>query len=400
MAPEQQHGGVSDVTPAADVYSAGKLLHYMLTGRYLDREHIEHAFQAEEFRREPRLQIVTDEILRRCIVENPAERLQTGAELLEVCQRVLASFRSPNGSPNGSGGTPLRSLYESLAQSFAGDPRQASLVFDELQERFRTSWDELQQRIGADHQEEASAAAEHLVRSQSEALAAALALARMDAASLFPNFKRFLEFITEQSEGIPGYIAISTIPQVEAGFLYTASTLFALHHESWSVLEQLLGSKFKWVYQSARTRYSYGFSHPYFFHSYALARESTRHHDLFRSVLTDPAVSEATLLVKERLLDVYAQADLLMSLRAVQTDEQGEMASRWADFGRFYPERVTPLLERMYYEPDYASGVLRSFGETREEFFAKLNPRLQHIQRQYFSGTKFLYASLDEWHPR
>lgn len=398
MAPEQEHGGVSEVTFAADVYAAGKLLHFMLTGRYLVRERLDKAFEADEIRREPRLQTILEEILSRCIVEDPKQRLQNGAELLEVCQRVLTSFRSPS-TPTVSNGGNLRKLYESFTQSFVGDPRQSSLAFDELQDRLRMQWQELFSRVELER-EDAAVAAEQYVRSQTYPLAASLALARTDAVVLFPHFKRLLEFTTELSEQKGGYEAIAAIPQVEAGFLYMSASVFALHHHSWNTLEKLLTVKFEWVHQSPRVHHDFGFNHDYFFHSAPLGEDAPRHHDLYRAVLGDPAVAEVTRLDPEGLLYVYAQTDLLMSLRAAQLEQRGEDVGRWADFGRFYDERVTPLFERIDHDTEYAEGVLRPFGESRDEFFANLNPRLAYIRRNFFGGGRYIYASLAEWHPR
>lgn len=398
MAPEQEHGGVSDVTFAADVYAAGKLLHFMLTGRYLLRERLDKAFLPDEIQREPRLQVILDEVLSRCIIEEPSARIQNGGELLELCQRLLTSFRNPSANGGSNGGS-LRKYYDSFTQLFVGDPRQASLVFDELQEGLRVSWLELHARVES-QEEEAPLAAERYIRSQSAPLAASLALARMDAEPLFSHFKRLLEFTTELSEGIAGYSAVTAIPQVEAGFLYMAASVFALHHQAWDVLEKLLTAKFEWVYQSTRVRHSYGFSHLYFFHSDTFQQVSSRHNDLYRSVFGEPYVVEVTRLEKERLLDVYAQTDLLMSLRAAQIAPKGERSSHhWADYGRFNGERVTPLLERIHDDASYAAGVLRAFGESVEEFEASLNSRLRHIQN-HFDNPRYMYSSIDEWHPR
>jgi serine/threonine protein kinase len=398
MAPEQQHGGVSEVTFAADVYAAGKLLHFMLTGRYLVREYLDRAFKPEEIQREPRLQVILDEVLARCVVEDPAERIQSGSELLELCRRLLSSFRSPSGNGGGNGGG-LRKLYDSLTQSFAGDSRQASLVFDDLQEELRSSWHDLHDRVESAN-EEAPAAAEQFVRLQTAPLAVGLALARMDTEPLFPHFKRMLEFATDLSEGIAGYAAIAAVPQVEAGFLYMATSVFALHNQSWNTLEKLLTAQFKWIYESTRVRHSYGFSHRQFFHSQALQREASRHHDLFRAALLEPSVVDVTRMEKEQLFDVYAQADLLMSLRAAQLAQRGEVETRWADFGRFYEERVTSLLERIHHDADYSAGVLRAFGESRDEFERNFNPRLKYIQHNFFEDTRYRYTSIEEWHPR
>jgi hypothetical protein len=273
------------------------------------------------------------------------------------------------------------------------------LTFDGLQDRLRTQWQELYPRIELER-EDAAVVAEQYVRSQTYPLAACLALARTDAVVLFPQFKRLLEFTTELSEQKDGYEAIAAIPQVEAGFLYMSASVFALHHRAWNIFEKLLTVKFEWVHQSPRVHRDLGFNHDYFFNSAALGEYAPRHHDLYRAVLGDPAVGEVTRLDVEGLLYVYAQTDLLMSLRAAQLDLRGEDAKRWADFGRFYEERVTPLFDRIHDDAEYAEGVLRAFGESREEFFASLNARLSHIRRNFFGGGRYMYASVNVWHPR
>jgi serine/threonine protein kinase len=88
MAPEQERGGVVDVGPAADIYALGKLLHHMLTGRFLHREKLEEAFRPEEFESDPRLITVLERILRSTIVEDPSSRLQSTEELLRALDKV------------------------------------------------------------------------------------------------------------------------------------------------------------------------------------------------------------------------------------------------------------------------------------------------------------------------
>ena len=57
------------------------------------------------------------------------------------------------------------------------------------------------------------------------------------------------------------------------------------------------------------------------------------------------------------------------------------------------------MLERMYEEDEYSAGILRAFDESKEEFFGRLNARLLYIQER-FRGPRFVYNSIQEWHPR
>jgi serine/threonine protein kinase len=407
MAPEQEHGGVSDVTPSADVYALGKLLHFMLTGRYIHRERLADAFTAEEMNGEPRLQIVADEILRKTIIEDPSQRVRDAQELHRICQEVLIRVKS--GGSRFGGATPaaageateaLQQEYKLFQKVFTSEnTKRASLLFDGLFEAFDKSWQKLHGEIQTEPGKAATAVAS-LIREHRTLLSAALALARTDATNLYQSFKGLLEQITELSEGVEGYAAVSSVPQPVAGFLYMSSSLFALHHESWGTFQKHLTGKYRWVYQSGRPHYDYGFDHPDFFHSEALEQSGPKHHDLYRELLLDPEVVVVTRLEKERLYETYAQAQFLMSLRAAQLSERGETVRLWADFGRFYAERISILLDRIYSEPDYSAGLLAAFGESREEFFAKLNDRLRYIQRNYFGGGRYIYSSLSQWTPQ
>lgn len=92
MAPEQERGGVTDVTESSDIYALGKLLHFMVTSRFLYREEVAKAFEEEELRNDERLGIVRDELLARMIVEEPLKRIQSVDEILEIASRILRSY--------------------------------------------------------------------------------------------------------------------------------------------------------------------------------------------------------------------------------------------------------------------------------------------------------------------
>ncbi len=84
MAPEQEvWDGSTEINESADVYAAAKILHFMLTGRYLSREKLDRAFNPGELRRDPRLTEVMDLILRPCITAEPSKRIQDIATVLE-----------------------------------------------------------------------------------------------------------------------------------------------------------------------------------------------------------------------------------------------------------------------------------------------------------------------------
>lgn len=93
MAPEQERGGVTDVSQASDIYALGKLLHFMITSRHLFREEVPRAFLNNEIERDERLKVVRDELLARMIMEDSSKRIQSANEILEITSKMLDSFR-------------------------------------------------------------------------------------------------------------------------------------------------------------------------------------------------------------------------------------------------------------------------------------------------------------------
>lgn len=93
MAPEQERGGVTEVTESADIYALGKLLHFMITSRFLYREELSKAFEENELKQDERLRNVRDELLARMIVEDAAKRVQSAEEVIMIASQLLESFR-------------------------------------------------------------------------------------------------------------------------------------------------------------------------------------------------------------------------------------------------------------------------------------------------------------------
>jgi serine/threonine protein kinase len=417
MAPEQERGGIVDVEKSADIYPLGKLLHHMLTERMIYREEIEGAFTEEEIKREPRLIEIHEKLLSKTIVEDPHERIQTANELLKIIRHLRKKNgeddsdideKQPPKIPSGKTritvsdktfGQILKKELEELKNVLAGGEHPiVDLRLDDCKAHFNSVWPKIHDGI-KDNPKLSIEAAKNLIRSQPKTIALCLAMARCDANELFTKYKRFLEFLTKSSEGQSGYPAVFTVPHAFAGFLFMSTSVLSLHHESWNLFASLLGSRFEWYYQSARPLYNYGFAHSYFFHPEALGRSSPKVHDFYTGQLQLPEIVNVTDLNGEQLLDSYAKTQMIMSLRSAQLEQRGEDEKFWPDFGRFYAHRVSPLLDRMYHDPSFAEGVLRAFGESKEEFFDQLNARLELV-RGCFGGSNYWWSSLETYEPR
>ncbi len=75
MAPEME-AGLGDVTNAVDIYSLGKVLYFLLTGKHIPRENYSGVNDLVELTGNKQLRYVTDRILSRTIVEEPSERFK------------------------------------------------------------------------------------------------------------------------------------------------------------------------------------------------------------------------------------------------------------------------------------------------------------------------------------
>jgi len=297
------------------------------------------------------------------------------------------------------GSSRLFEQYSEICKLLArGGSKEVSLQLDQCEREFETAWNRVYEKF-KEAPADAPAAAENLIRLQPQISAVTLAIARSDSADLFNRFRRVLEFIIRSTERLPGYPAIAGVPHVQAGFLYMTAATMALHSESWNLLEKLLTSKFEWYYHSGRPIFNYAFDLPYFFHSEALGRDAAKIHDFYRAQLQNNEIVRATNLPGDSALNAYLQVQMLMCLKVAQLREEGEMILIWADFGRFYGERVAPLLDRAYMNPNYAEGLLRGFNENSKTFFAHLNERLRFISSDFFKGTPYFYESLTSWEP-
>lgn len=412
MAPEQERGGVAEITSSADTYALGKLLHHMLTGRILYREELDGAFTDSELALDTRYAQIRERILAKTILRDPGSRIQSAKELRDIAKELLGHDGSQSGmtgngtDPTTKSSTAPRQEVRSELEAFTeyseslseGKLGPAKLEFDKLNARFVGVWGSIHESIRGKPKEARHAAAK-LIAEQPRATALFLATARFDQQELFRQLKRFLEFVLRSSERQSGYPAVITVPHLQAGFLYMATSLVALHFESWNIFRSLLTEKLEWYYQSGKPLFSYGHLLAYFFHSEALGRAGTETHDFYRVSLDADPIVKSLGLSGDTLLDEYLQLQFIMSLRGAQLIEQGDSGHPlWPDFGRFHGFRIEPLLQRMYHDSAYSKKLLEIFGETRDIFFARLNSRLFLLSKK-LRGSNFVWDSLESWEP-
>jgi hypothetical protein len=171
----------------------------------------------------------------------------------------------------------------------------------------------------------------------------------------------------------------------------------ALAFNAWKLLAYLLNLKLQWFYQSARPLYSYALDLPYFFHPEALERKATIAHDFYLSVLNGARLAQLLGVRDNDLTTLYVQSQFLMCINAARLAESGESdVDPFAYFGRFYEERLYPLLTRVEHDREFASGLAQAFDEPPGQWLAQLTPRIQ-VARGWFDHARFDWASLSSW---
>ncbi len=93
MAPELEDGAQPNITPAADVYSLGKLLYYLLSGgRVFAREkHDMREHRLSALLNDPRM-LAFDKFFSETIVESPGDRLKDAGQVLVRCEEAVRQF--------------------------------------------------------------------------------------------------------------------------------------------------------------------------------------------------------------------------------------------------------------------------------------------------------------------
>lgn len=405
MAPEQERGGIIDVMSSADVYALGKLLYFMLTGKFIYREELGGIFRPADINADPRLEIVKQEILTRTIVSDPGARVQSAGELRAIVLTLIKRFRGGSSQPPDEPPTqPLppnggvSRAYEAAARELAaGNARNIRLQFDRACERFDQTWLSLLASIEV-NDEDALTATTDLVLAQHEAAGTILAIARFDTNEGFLDVGQYLEYVLNATESMAGDRRIRSIPHLVAGFHYMLAVAGAVARQAWDLLNYLLNLKLQWYYQSARPLHSYALDLSYFFHPEILERRATAAHDFYRAVMNRPEFLRSFGTRDEDVTSLYAQGQFLMCLKAAQLNEEGETdVDPFADFGRFYPERIAPLLYRVQADLHFAQGVARAFNETPEQWLNKVSNRLTFIRKAFWSPSGYDWASIETW---
>jgi serine/threonine-protein kinase PpkA len=87
--PELEGGRLEHVEPSADVYMLGKLLYWLMAGRYVPRERYREAtFDLTKDQKNPEIFFVY-ELLDRMIVENPSDRFSNATAVVEAVEITI-----------------------------------------------------------------------------------------------------------------------------------------------------------------------------------------------------------------------------------------------------------------------------------------------------------------------
>ena len=93
IAPELEDGRIEDITPASDIYSLGKILYWLISGKIFSREkHRQDGYDISKDQKEPAFYII-NELLDQMIVANPELRIKNASNLLTILNETIERIK-------------------------------------------------------------------------------------------------------------------------------------------------------------------------------------------------------------------------------------------------------------------------------------------------------------------
>ncbi len=362
-APEQELPGREEITPAADLYSFGKVLHHMLTGRQdLRREELDRAFLETELGDE-RLRRIKDEVLSRVLIHEPKDRIQDAAELRTALERVRLGERSPT-----SVAVPHRAVRQAFERIIADADSGRYIAAAHAIRQARSDF--LSGTGTIDLKPEPVRA---FLWSGAALIGFVLAAGQTDGTQLFVDIRQTIEDLLADGRQNPRPQPYGCL----AGLLFFGLCFSAHNARSWGVLRAALTCEFEYYHASGRPLRRYGYDIPVMFSADNMAAGAGSQQNHLRNILREPEVA-GMLGLADRVDAAFEQTGLLLALRAAKAADSPQGCSLLWGFGEEI-DSVVPMLDRFYGDPEYRAGVASAFGEDADTWLRALPERLRHI---------------------
>jgi ppGpp synthetase/RelA/SpoT-type nucleotidyltranferase len=105
------------------------------------------------------------------------------------------------------------------------------------------------------------------------------------------------------------------------------------------------------------------------------------------------SVKDLLKVTHEEFLDLACEFNLIFCMKSAMDEEEGHRTWGYPNFGRFYPNRVMKLLQRIRNREEYQQFVAKVMSEDATAFLAKFNGRIAILQARSL-GSGYVWQSI------
>lgn len=187
-----------------------------------------------------------------------------------------------------------------------------------------------------------------------------------------------------------GLVVIPTIPEIViAEIVYTIGVI-SVFKEDFAHLKKLLEAKVWGLRDGDYPPEALG-DYPYYHYCDALGGHSDKVNDHIRKALESYKwLPQLAPDVEGKILDFQLQANMLI---VAYYNKRGHQL--WSDFGRWYPERIRPLVRKIKYDPDIHKKVSEFIGEPDSQLITFFQEQFKQLQGAM--GMRWDSITPDEW---
>ncbi len=205
--------------------------------------------------------------------------------------------------------------------------------------------------------------------------------------------------IVNLSRSQAGLVALLSVPAAALHNTYFHLGIYALKKQNFGCLKEIINHQIELNYQG-RIKYNYIWSTGSIMAPEIIPSASLTFNRLRDSyVKDDERIKQILDLNQDEFLELACQFNMLFCIRAKQIEEIQGSEGIWVypNFGRFYAERVAPLVARFLQNPQYSRFSEIVFDESISVFNQKTDQRIKKLVERGLGGGGFFWDSITGW---
>ena len=196
--------------------------------------------------------------------------------------------------------------------------------------------------------------------------------------------------ILELTKNKSGLVALIAVPEMIIVEIIYLVGVISLGKNNLEPFEILLKTKV-WDYSERDTSPRMLICYNYIHYCRALGGTGTKVNDHIREVLKSYQwLKELAPKVEDKTDDFQLQTNFLLTLLAKRHSR-----SIWADFGRWYPARVLPLIQKLKYDREMRVKLSALFDVKETEIRDKISELFSKVGREEFGGSGMFWDSVE-----